>query len=155
MTALAHELEHDSHPMVGRLQTAEDTIRFIQGGQSTVTLKSARTGQRFTYRVTESDDGQVFFVALLRGPDNQEDYSYFGYIRRGVYFPGGRKAKVHPGAPSAQAFEWTWKHLAKGQLPEALEVWHEGRCGRCNRKLTVPESVEKGFGPECATKVFT
>jgi len=23
------------------------------------------------------------------------------------------------------------------------------RCGRCGRVLTVPESVESGFGPEC------
>jgi hypothetical protein len=30
-------------------------------------------------------------------------------------------------------------------------VWHEGRCGRCGRKLTVPESIESGFGPECAS----
>jgi hypothetical protein len=33
------------------------------------------------------------------------------------------------------------------------EVYHEGRCGRCNRKLTVPESIETGLGPECASKL--
>ncbi len=26
---------------------------------------------------------------------------------------------------------------------------HEGRCGRCGRTLTVPESVTEGIGPEC------
>lgn len=33
-----------------------------------------------------------------------------------------------------------------------LQVWHEGRCGRCGRKLTVPSSIETGLGPECAGK---
>jgi hypothetical protein len=36
-----------------------------------------------------------------------------------------------------------------GVLGRLLEVWHEGRCGRCGRALTVPESVERGIGPEC------
>ena len=40
--------------------------------------------------------------------------------------------------------------LHHGNLPPALEVWHEGRCGRCGRKLTTPQSVETGFGPVCA-----
>lgn len=31
-----------------------------------------------------------------------------------------------------------------------IEVWHEGRCGRCARRLTVPESILIGIGPECA-----
>jgi len=29
----------------------------------------------------------------------------------------------------------------------------EGRCVRCNRKLTHPESIRLGIGPECRTKV--
>lgn len=28
------------------------------------------------------------------------------------------------------------------------------RCVRCNRKLTNPESIKAGIGPECATKDF-
>jgi hypothetical protein len=35
----------------------------------------------------------------------------------------------------------------------AVEFWHEGKCGRCNRKLTVPSSIESGFGPECINHV--
>ena len=30
---------------------------------------------------------------------------------------------------------------------------HEGRCMRCGAPLTVPASVERGLGPECAGKV--
>jgi hypothetical protein len=46
-------------------------------------------------------------------------------------------------------FETVMAHLrAKIKMPN-LEIWHEGRCGRCGRKLTVPESIHNGYGPEC------
>jgi hypothetical protein len=34
-----------------------------------------------------------------------------------------------------------------------VEFWHEGKCCRCGRKLTVPASIASGIGPECATKI--
>jgi hypothetical protein len=41
--------------------------------------------------------------------------------------------------------------MVQGKTPAEvdLEVWHEGRCGACGRRLTVPESIERGLGPEC------
>jgi hypothetical protein len=52
-----------------------------------------------------------------------------------------------------KAFAWTWSHIVGEVLPnEQLEIWHEGRCARCNRRLTVPASIASGFGPECAGK---
>lgn len=35
------------------------------------------------------------------------------------------------------------------------KVHHEGRCGKCGRRLTVPESIETGLGPECSGKGYT
>ena len=49
------------------------------------------------------------------------------------------------------------KVIVDGKKPSdiGLEVWHEGRCGKCGRKLIVPESIARGIGPEkggtCAT----
>ena len=34
-----------------------------------------------------------------------------------------------------------------------FEFRHEGRCGRCGRALTVPESIDTGFGPHCAAEM--
>lgn len=50
-----------------------------------------------------------------------------------------------------RVFYWLWTgHMAQDkELPEQIEVWHEGRCGRCGRRLTVPESIANGLGPEC------
>ena len=40
----------------------------------------------------------------------------------------------------------------KARIPEHLEIFHEGRCCACGRKLTTPESILSGIGPECAKK---
>lgn len=135
-----------------RLESIESAISFIQGGKAIFTLRSAKTGTRFTYRVNESKDGNVFFVGVLNGSDNEGSYAYVAYIRRGVLFHGGRKAKVSREAPSFVALAWTWRKLCANVMPEQLEIWHAGRCCRCARTLTVPESIASGIGPECANK---
>lgn len=138
---------------VGRLTTAADARRFLEAGNATVTVRSRATGNRFTYRVRKSQDGAISFVSLLKGPDNESSYAYFGYVRRGVFFHGGQKARVGRDAPSAKGFEWLWKSLQQDHMPSTVEVWHEGRCGRCNRKLTVPSSIASGIGPDCAEQM--
>ncbi len=79
-----------------------------------------------------------------------------GRIARDVFWQGRktpRASDVSRDAPSSIAFSWAWRKMLRNELPDQLEIWHEGRCGRCNRKLTVPESVASGFGPECIGKI--
>lgn len=145
-----------SHDMRGQFTSAADAFVFMIAGKATVTLLSKKTGTRFTYRLTASEDGQCHFVSLLSGPDNTSDYKYIGRISRNVYWHGRkvpRPGDIAHDAPSAKAFAWVWRALVRGELPAQLEIWHEGRCGRCARKLTVPASIARGFGPECAEKI--
>lgn len=134
-----------------------DAIRtFVLGGKATFTLRSIKTGTRFTYRVRLSDDGEVAFVSLLTGSDNEANYSYFANIRpRNLTYWHGKKAKVQDSAPGPQAFAWFWSQLQRRNA-EALgkvEFWHSGACARCGRRLTVPSSIASGFGPECIGKI--
>lgn len=53
-----------------------------------------------------------------------------------------------------RGFAWLWRFLVDEKpLPEGVQFWHEGRCGRCGRRLTVPGSIEIGFGPDCASEL--
>ena len=148
----------------GQISSAAQARTFIQAGNATVTLVSKATGARFTYKVQaphkEGNEGtnaardtasQMRFVKLLTGADNENSYTYMGYIKRGVYFNGNKK--IGADAPGNKAFAWAWNKLqqqtATDDLPAGLEVWHEGRCARCARPLTVPSSIAAGFGPEC------
>lgn len=130
---------------------------FLFAGKACVTLKSRKTGAHYTYKVAHKKDGDVSFVSLLVGPSNETDYRYLGLLPdndttrlRGV---GRGKSCAGPDAPSAKAFQYLLDFIWGKTKGEGLEVWHEGRCGRCGRKLTVPESIESGIGPECATKM--
>ena len=136
----------------GQLTTVEAVCTFLFAGNATITLRSLKTGARFTYKVEESDDGHCHFVSLLTGDDNEGSFNYLGHFRGGVY-SHGRKSKISAEAPSAKAFAWFAAKILRSQLPAGLEIWHCGRCGHCGRKLTVPESVATGFGPDCSEKL--
>ena len=129
---------------------------FIVAGNATFTLVNTLTGGRFTYKVRQCEDNEnLFFVKVLTGQDNTSDYTYLGTIfrePRGLAYKHGRKSRISDSAKSAVAFTWFMSRVPS-LLPEALEVWHEGRCGRCGRALTVPESVAQGYGPECVGKM--
>ena len=138
-------------------KTAHD---FILAGKSRFTLTSTVSGNSFTFKLdapkdreTGEVDRSILFVKVLNGPDNSwdGDWLFLGFIRNGGSLAGGKKG--HPNAASFRALDWTLNHLAAGNLPETLEIRHEGKCGRCARALTVPASIDSGFGPECITKI--
>lgn len=137
--------------MENRLDSG-DVYRFVMAGDARFTIVSKVTGTRFTYRIRAKDDGAIHFVSVLTGPDNDSSYKYLGWIRNGEFVHGARRSSISPDAPSAKAFRWFWSRIDR--LPEHLvEVYHMGRCGRCARALTVPESIRSGIGPECAKKM--
>lgn len=132
---------------------------FVFGGAAVFTLRSLRTGTRYTYRVrVKKEDAAagsadpVYFVNLLRGPDNEGDYAYVGALRRDMGLRLTSASRMGRGAPGVVALVWFLDAMKGGRavLGSSLEFWHEGRCARCGRRLTVPESLADGYGPECA-----
>lgn len=138
----------DPHPIA-----APYRLRFILAGNATFTVRSEKTGTRFTFRVRQPKPTTPHFVSLLTGPDNENSYTYLGTIFNGTEFAHGRKSTITPDAAGAIAARWVFNRILQGLDLNNCEVWHEGRCGRCGRKLTVPESIESGFGPECITRI--
>lgn len=129
-----------------------DARRFILAGNATFTVVSAKTGTRFTYKIRarEVDGGRtLYFVSVLTGADNESDYTFLGTIFDGKTFKHSQRSPIGSDAPSARAFVWSFARIMSGTLGADASVHHEGRCGRCGRKLTVPRSIEIGLGPEC------
>ncbi len=163
-------------PRPGKLTTVRAVTLFVLGDwdrpnekwtSKTMTLVSLRTGKRFTYKISRPPGDATdrpWNVNLLTGSDNERDYSYIGQIRprikahpekgeyvETVYFNHTRGSKVAKDAPSWLAFDFMVQTVIKQQrMPTTIEVWHEGKCGRCAQKLSVPRSVELGLGPKCA-----
>lgn len=129
---------------------------YILAGKATFTIQSPATHTRYTYRVTKAesrpgdDRPAPWFVHVLTGDDNESDYSYIGIIGENAHFIRTSKSRLSQDAPSMVAFYWFSSHLESPMV----HVWHDGRCGRCGRKLTVPSSINAGIGPDCAEKGF-
>ena len=145
--------------MTGRLATTNDVQTYMTAGNATITLRSNISGKRYTYRIKamENKDGSVaalldrsYFVSLLTGPDNTGDFTYIGILTPQLNLRLTMKSKLGDECSPVQAFRFLLRCMAKGCMPGNFEVWHAGKCGRCGRKLTVPESVERGIGPDCA-----
>ena len=155
-----------SHGDAHQLTNLEQMRRFVLAGNATFTVVSKKTGTRFTFKAArpdESKDRRPVWFRLLNGPNNESDFVFLGTLWQledgelGMYIHNRRPGAVSDGALSVKALRWTIEALKgytdEGKFFASTEVWHEGRCGRCGRKLTVPESIESGFGPECINYV--
>lgn len=127
----------------------EDAKTFALAGNAILTLESLKTGAHFTFKVREAKDGDVYFVNLLaNGSADEGFFTYVGLIREGRFLLT-KNSKVSIDAASFKAFNYFWNRDHNGEIPAQLRVMHAGRCGRCGRTLTEPESLDSGFGPEC------
>jgi hypothetical protein len=137
----------------------ENFVRFVLAGNAIFTIQNRETGNRFTYKIKVSDNNpHFFFVSVLNGPDNWTNYAYIGVISKKPghtigMFEYGAKSKIGEQSQSVKSFLWFWIRVTRATLPDIVFVYHANKCGRCGRKLTVPESVETGFGPECINKI--
>jgi hypothetical protein len=133
-----------------------DSLAFILAGNSTVTFQGANS--RFTFKITRAKDSKfpLWFVKVLSGADNQNDFTFLGTLQNRytqVMYVHSRKSDVSETASSVAVFKWVINRLINNQPHDDLGIFHEGRCGRCGRKLTVPGSIESGYGPNCAAKI--
>lgn len=104
---------------------------FLFAGNATFTLKSAKTGNHISFNVSKGKkDPETFFVHDPSG-------KAVGTIKNKKWNTWNKG--------KSEAFGWWWYHMDS----EQVELYHVGKCGRCNRPLTDPTSIERGIGPDC------
>lgn len=138
--------------------------QFLLAGNATFTVECPKGAKypHVTYKVEKTEKterwDEAYFVKVLCGPNNEEDYVYLGRLDTFT----GQLQLTRKSALPATAFRvrllnkvlarvWADDHTAYEQHGYATH--HEGRCGCCGRKLTVPASVVSGIGPECCKKM--
>lgn len=138
---------------------------FISAGNAVFTLEipsdfaeSHGTPNHYTFKVRkkEADDRfpETCFVSLLTGPENTSDYSYLGILNpsEGTVRLTA-KSRVTDESMVVKLLRRVlsrlWKDEGNAIESAGFKLHHEGKCGRCGRMLTVPESIESGIGPEC------
>jgi len=131
---------------------------FLLAGNAIFTLRNTKSGNRITFKVKKANSDQnhitnnAFFVSTMTGSDNERSYDFIGTLFKDIHllkFKYSLKSKIPVQTMQVATFEWFIKNLHSNTIPQFVEFWHEGRCGRCGRLLTVPESIASGIGPVC------
>jgi len=133
------------------IENIEDIKKFILSGKAIFTIEG--NSSRFTYKITkkETKNNTIYFVSVLTGCDNLNAYTYLGTIFTNG-FRSTQNSTISKTAPSFIAFNYFYKHLERNFKHENMNFYHHGRCGRCGKTLTVPESIISGLGPSCVNK---
>jgi hypothetical protein len=140
--------------------------KFFVAGKAVFTIEvpeafynAMKTNPHYTYRirVKEATDKfpETYFVDLLSGPDNHSNYTYMGILNPETgSFALTSKSKVTDNCWSVRLFRRAMACIFEGKTEDVeragFNVHHEGRCGKCGRRLTVPESIKTGLGPICS-----
>ena len=137
--------------MQGHKMLHSDALKFIFAGNSLFTVLNTKSNNRFTFKVKKNtkSESEMHFVKVLTNPDIYE-FTGTCFDKR---YKHSQKSRISSDAQSVVVFNWIVNHLQAGTLPEFIDIWHEGRCGKCGRTLTVPQSIEIGIGPECLKSV--
>ena len=132
----------------------KSALKFMFGGNSTFTVVSKATNKRYTFKVKKGrEENSPFFVSYLFGHDS---YKFMGTIfteGNNAYKYFHSRKKIQRDSVVNKTFEWVYNVLRTQNESkfDLIEFWHEGQCGQCGRKLTVPSSIESGFGPVCSS----
>lgn len=130
---------------------AAEVVEFaVPEGTYTVVFED---GSYRTLKVSKQDESAEFMpgrylLAFLSGSNNESDYTRFAHVEE-------RTGNVKP-----------WKRFADNmELREAVRVLTGDpraaaaayglatkHCGMCGHKLSTPESLARGIGPDCASK---
>ena len=140
----------DLSPKYGLARNPINSPDFFKGGNALFTISNP-AGEHYTYKIRKPDRDSPFFVSLLTGPDNENSYTYIGIFEPGAFdLRLTKMSKVKFDTKSVKVLRWALTVFRNGNRPPTgYAIQHEGRCCRCGRTLTTPESIERGMGPDC------
>lgn len=132
-----------------KLNTSEDIRNYIYGGRGIVTLK-APSGKSHTYIFSKPRDEDAFpddvlFVYALH--ENVKRF-YVGMVEMNK-FRLTRNSRFLPDTEIVKGAKYIMKMAFSDELNTPMELWHEGVCCYCGRKLSSEKTIKTGIGPKC------
>lgn len=127
--------------------TRSEFQTYAEGCHGSITARSLATGNHYTFKFRQSSGGALLALILVDG----DQWRYLGVVdfpRRTLRLTP--KSNFSNASQAYLALRWLIQ-LAEFN-PAVVEVMHDGRCGRCGRPLTHPDSIQAGIGPICAQR---
>jgi hypothetical protein len=111
----------------------------------------------FTFRIRTAKTGKFAgrrLVENLTGPANELDFNAFGFVNDGGTINVWKRFERGPLVNRAREIEAIARNDREALEAAGLRYAQEsGRCRNCQKVLTVPASLARGFGPDCWEKV--
>lgn len=132
--------------------------KFLLGGKAEFTIKNINSGNKITLFIKRIDE--------IKGV-KQENLHYIYRIGRrknyigSIYLETDLKfisSIISRTIEDEDRLSWdVFNNLIRilfiaNRMPNGTEFYHVGKCSVCNRKLTDPNSVERGIGEYCLNK---
>ena len=131
------------------------STEFLLAGNATFTVSNPE-GKHYTFKVIKSKSKNtngkyMFFIKVLTGPDI---YTYVGVVEQYGGVRLTKKSKYKNDTLLFKVADWAIRTVMFTQeLKEGYHIDHAGKCGKCGRKLTTPESIKSGIGPICGGRL--
>lgn len=122
---------------------------YMLAGKAIFTVESTKIDKRFTYKVKKL--GHFYKVSFLYEPDKYRHMCLLD-ASHDVLVPFVVKCGI--GDIRFKMFNEFCKILNSGDWPDTCKVYKSIYCARCGRRLTTPESIEDGLGPNCKKYVY-
>lgn len=130
--------------------------QFFFAGKATLTFLNREKGTHMTVKIKQIKDRKdrktllpIFYVFVSIVGDQEYGFRFAGTIfKETMTYKLGRDVKE--GDQLEKIMKFFMRALSNPDpLKTRVSLLHEGSCCRCSRKLTHPESIDTGFGPEC------
>lgn len=135
----------------------EHALQYMLAGQATVGLHSLKTGNTFWYWIKKQTEHN--WVIRMDWETPEHDQNLFtvrkdstGHILL-IWWNHGQWSPLKK--EYGGAFHYVWEHLILKDLDERVLILHKGHCSYCGRPLKDAESLLRGIGPVCRTKLGT
>lgn len=137
-----------------------EALRFMLAGMSEFILISGKTGTRFIYKLdkresTKYKNGEKQYIYWLNTGEKNGTMTYAGVLffdsnDSQFKFGKGARGNLTIGDIRVKSLLYVLNAFHKGKTNINVTVMHTGKCGKCGKRLTDPESIALGLGPKCA-----
>ena len=129
-------------------EVTSNIVDFILGGRAEFTIYQ-EPSTYVKYKVLGSKDGKLFRIFTNSGMEGDNSLRYQGYIFADSLcnVHKGKALDAYKNEKTLKGLLWVFRHSEN--MDSRVHVLHHCKCSVCSRKLTTPESINRGIGPKC------
>lgn len=128
----------------------EDAPKGIADATYTVSVSDT---EWYTVKIDTKESGSLAgkrIASFLAGPDNESDFVGFAFVNEDGTVAVWKRFRSEGYAPYVEALNTVMGYPTLADEFRTAYAMKSGKCARCGRKLTVPASLNRGLGPDCA-----